>query len=116
MNAISQGVCALIGHNQAAPTTWALALFASSVGLLVMVGLLTPCACVIASLGYLVKGVVLFLQAAAGQHANAFAAFDLAAISITLVLLGPGAFSADARLFGPREIIIRRIRVHIRSN
>ena len=27
-------------------------------------------------------------------------------VGFALVLLGPGAFSADARLFGPREIII----------
>ena len=42
----------------------------------------------------------------ANDHISAFAAFNLAAISAALVLLGPGAFSLDARLFGRREIII----------
>jgi uncharacterized membrane protein YphA (DoxX/SURF4 family) len=34
------------------------------------------------------------------------AAFVGVAVAGALALLGPGAFSADARLFGPREIII----------
>ena len=42
----------------------------------------------------------------ANNHINALAAFNLAAMSAALVLLGPGAFSLDARLFGRREIII----------
>jgi hypothetical protein len=40
------------------------------------------------------------------MRANAYAGFDLAAISVALVLLGPGSFSLDACLFGRREIII----------
>jgi len=37
----------------------------------------------------------------------------LAVISAALVLLGPGAFSLDARLFGRREIIIPEGPVHL---
>jgi hypothetical protein len=40
------------------------------------------------------------------HHISTLGAFNLAAISAALVLLGPGAFSLDARLFGRREIII----------
>ena len=47
----------------------------------------------------------------ANNHISASAAFNLAAISAALVLLGPGAFSLDARLFGRREIIIPEGRV-----
>jgi hypothetical protein len=46
------------------------------------------------------------------NHISALAAFNLAAISAALVLLGPGAFSLDARLFGRREIIIPEGRIH----
>jgi uncharacterized membrane protein YphA (DoxX/SURF4 family) len=46
------------------------------------------------------------LMTGANHHISALAAFNLAAISAALVLLGPGAFSLDARLFGRREIII----------
>jgi hypothetical protein len=49
----------------------------------------------------------------ANNHINALAAFNLAAMSAALVLLGPGAFSLDARLFGRREIIIPEGRVHL---
>jgi len=49
----------------------------------------------------------------ANNHISALAAFNLAAISAALVLLGPGAFSLDARLFGRREIIIPKGRVRL---
>jgi hypothetical protein len=60
----------------------------------------------VATVGYLRTGVSSFLMTGANNHINALAAFNLAAMSAALVLLGPGAFSLDARLFGRREIII----------
>jgi putative oxidoreductase len=36
------------------------------------------------------------------------AALMTIAVSVAIALLGPGAFAIDARLFGPREIIISR--------
>ena len=36
------------------------------------------------------------------------AALMTIAVAMAICLLGPGAFSIDARLFGPREIIIPR--------
>jgi uncharacterized membrane protein YphA (DoxX/SURF4 family) len=60
----------------------------------------------VATIGYLGTGVSSFLMTGANNHISALAAFNLAAISAALVLLGPGAFSLDARLFGRREIII----------
>jgi uncharacterized membrane protein YphA (DoxX/SURF4 family) len=36
------------------------------------------------------------------------AALMTIAIAVAISLLGPGAFSIDARLFGPREIVISR--------
>jgi len=47
-----------------------------------------------------------FLMTGANNHPSTLAAFTLAAISAALILLGPGAFSLDGRLFGRREIII----------
>jgi hypothetical protein len=37
-------------------------------------------------------------------------------MSAAQVLLGPGAFSVDARLFGRREIVIPRADVHLDDN
>ena len=59
-----------------------------------------------ATVGCLMTGVSSFLMTEANNHIRALAVFNLAAISAALILLGPGAFSLDARLFGRREIII----------
>ena len=69
-------------------------------------GFLTPAASAAATVGYLMTGLSSFSVTEANNHISTLAAFNLAAISAALVLLGPGAFSVDARLFGRREIII----------
>ena len=38
------------------------------------------------------------------------AALMTIAVAVAISLLGPGAFSIDARLFGPREVVISRAR------
>jgi hypothetical protein len=58
-------------------------------------------------------GVSPSLMTEANNHVSPLAAFTLAAISAALVLLGPGAFSLDARLFGRRKIIIPEGRVRL---
>jgi uncharacterized membrane protein YphA (DoxX/SURF4 family) len=70
------------------------------------VGFVTPAASVAATVGYLMAGVSSFLMTGANNHIRTLTDFNLAAISAALALLGPGAFSLDARLFGRREIII----------
>jgi uncharacterized membrane protein YphA (DoxX/SURF4 family) len=59
-----------------------------------------------ATVGYLMAGASPFLMTEVNNHISTLAAFNMAAISAALILLGPGAFSLDARLFGRREIII----------
>jgi uncharacterized membrane protein YphA (DoxX/SURF4 family) len=79
----------------------------------IFVGFLTPAANAAATVGYLLTGVSSFWMAGANNRISMLAAFNLATISAALVLLGPGAFSLDARLFGRREIIIPEGRVHL---
>ena len=76
------------------------------VGSAIFVGFLTPVATAVVTVGCLRTGIASFFMTGATNNISAIAAFNLAAMSAALVLLGPGAFSVDARLFGRREIII----------
>jgi uncharacterized membrane protein YphA (DoxX/SURF4 family) len=114
VNAIICGIDALDGPNSHSISVWAVGSLAIAVGSAIFVGFFTPAANATATIGYLIMGVSSFLTTKANNHhISALAAFNLAAISAALVLLGPGAFSLDARLFGRREIIIPEGRVHL---
>jgi uncharacterized membrane protein YphA (DoxX/SURF4 family) len=106
VNAIIFGIDALAGSNTHAISIWAVGLLAIAVGSALFLGFLTPAASTAATVGYLMTGVSSSLMTEANNHISTLAAFNLAVISAALVLLGPGAFSVDARLFGRREIII----------
>jgi len=76
------------------------------VGLILLIGFLTPIAGTAATLGYIVSGISILLSADPNKHNSMLTDLNLTVMSLALVLLGPGAFSLDARLFGRREIII----------
>jgi uncharacterized membrane protein YphA (DoxX/SURF4 family) len=113
VNAIICGIDALDGPNSHSISVRAVGSLAIAIGSAIFVGFLTPAATAMAAVGYLMTGVSSFLMTEANNHISALAAFNLAAISAALVMLGPGAFSLDARLFGRREIIIPEGRVHL---
>jgi uncharacterized membrane protein YphA (DoxX/SURF4 family) len=68
------------------------------VGLLVMVGLWTPIAGILLT--------ILALVHAASHLANPWTCLLMAILGAALALLGPGAWSVDARLFGWKRIRI----------
>ena len=77
-------------------------------GVSLMLGCLTPLACVLVGLG----GAALRLAGVPDVLPLGDGLFLIFASSITaaVVLLGPGAFSLDARLFGRRKVIIPQAR------
>jgi uncharacterized membrane protein YphA (DoxX/SURF4 family) len=69
------------------------------VGILLLVGLWTPVA---GALQAIIEAWIFFSR---GDGANLH--LLLAALGVSLVMLGPGAWSVDARLFGRKRIDIR---------
>ena len=106
LNAITQGVFTQVAAGSSGPVSWAIGLLEIVVGVALLFGVLTPIAGVVAALVNLLTAIPLPLSYGANTHAGTFAAIDVLVMSTAIVLLGPGAYSVDARLFGRREIII----------
>lgn len=105
-----QGVLELTQSPDAAIGTWVAGSLAVAAGIALVAGFLTPIAAALVGLG----AMGLWISLIPAPHPNLFpskliVAF-LAVVAGVIVLLGPGAFSFDARLFGLREIIIPRSR------
>jgi len=106
--AITEAAVYLAAHSDAALMIWVVAILAIASGALLIVGFVTPIAgaaiglCILA-----VPFVHLNIVGVDPFEARRYALLVLAA-DVAIVLLGPGALSADARLFGRREIVIAR--------
>ena len=87
-------------HAQLASLSWTLFGVAAIV-LLLGVGVLTPVACA-------VGGLIQAYCMAHGAGAEVWQAVCTLMVFLALSLLGPGAFSIDARLFGRRLIVPSR--------
>jgi len=75
-------------------------------GALLLIGLLTKFACVLVGLSSV--GLLRLPSLSLNTFDTSQYLFFVVIISAALLLLGPGAFSLDSRLFGRREIIIPR--------
>jgi uncharacterized membrane protein YphA (DoxX/SURF4 family) len=85
---------------------WLVGLLAILSGALLLIGLLTRLACVLVGLSSV--GLLRAPSLSLITFDTGLSLFLVVIISAALLLLGPGAFSLDSRLFGRREIIIPR--------
>jgi uncharacterized membrane protein YphA (DoxX/SURF4 family) len=104
--AIQSGLMVASVHPTLSMTTVAAVSFGVA-GLTVIVGFLTPIASLLACLG----GAWVMMTYSLGEPKLLFdsrmAQFEFLVIALALAILGPGAISLDARLFGRREVTIR---------
>jgi uncharacterized membrane protein YphA (DoxX/SURF4 family) len=105
VTAAAQGGTYLANADEPTVTVWVVGLLAIASGALLLVGFVTPGAGAIAGVTIVFIAVSRFPVPAAALFLDRAAALWVAAVAAALVLLGPGALSLDARLFGRREIV-----------
>ncbi len=87
-----------------------LALLAIPVGGALLLGFLTPAAATLAALTSLGAAVAGMIARPTEIPGAGLAGVVLTIVAAALAMLGPGAFSLDARFFGRREIVVPRRR------
>jgi uncharacterized membrane protein YphA (DoxX/SURF4 family) len=95
-----------MGELDATHVAWLVGLGSLAAGSLLIVGLFTPIVGAVVGAGAVGIGVSLLPASARTVFDSRPATVFALAMLVTIIALGPGAFSVDARLFGRREIII----------
>lgn len=85
---------------------WVAGLLAVAAGLSLLAGLFTPIASALVGAAAARMWILTVPAPGPSRFPSSLAEAFVLAVSAAIVLLGPGAFSLDARLFGLREIII----------
>ena len=108
---VVRGVTCL-GESTDAPSVWAAAVSVSRIlsGGFLCAGLLTPVAATGAGIVAILTNFQVLADCNAGRFDSRIGSIFALAMLLALTLLGPGAYSIDARLYGRREIIIPRAR------
>jgi uncharacterized membrane protein YphA (DoxX/SURF4 family) len=103
---IAQGVAYFVDWHDLRLLTSTIGLVALACGTMLLVGYLTPFASVSAALISVADGLWWFQAPSSNLFDTKIAVSFVAIMAISIVCLGPGAYSIDARLFGRREIFI----------
>lgn len=109
ITAVVQGVRCLpvMSATASSPASqWILSIALVLSGAALVIGFLAPAAAVVIGVFFLLTSFGWLPEPANGLHYARFTEIRVAIAAISLALLGPGAFSADAYLFGRREIVI----------
>lgn len=106
LTAIIQGWFYLADGANQSVGLWAVGLLALASGISLLIGLLTPLAGGLTAIGAIGIGAAWLPRPTTNLLATLLPAIFMSTTSLALVLLGPGPYSLDARLFGRREIII----------
>jgi len=95
-----------LGGPEPTPGAWFVGLAALAAGILMLIGFLTPIVGTLVGVGAIGIGLSL-LPASVPTLFDSRTPIVLAVtMLLTIIVLGPGAVSVDARIFGRREIII----------
>ena len=85
-------------------------IFLTLTGVFVLIGFLTPIVSPLAALGC--AAILARTALPWGLLASNFVVFRLIAMLVAIALIGPGAFSVDAQIFGWKEIVIPSVTQH----
>ena len=106
VTAIVEGIASILPHGGAALVQWTIGFLLLASGIALGVGILTPIAAAAVTLANIaIVGSWISLAASPFSHDQLAVTF-LIIMAANICLLGPGAYSLDARMFGRREIII----------
>jgi uncharacterized membrane protein YphA (DoxX/SURF4 family) len=95
-----------LGEQNPTPGAWFVGLMALAGGAMLLVGFLTPIAATLVGLIALCIRLSLLPLCSQCLFDAKVPAIEAATMLIAILILGPGAFSIDSRIFGRREIII----------
>jgi len=88
-----------IGSTKLSALSWVVTALVLIIASCLLVGFMTPIAAMIIGLGAIALALSSLFQ-------TNQTLLDVIVLTIAIALLGPGAFSIDARMFGRREILI----------
>jgi uncharacterized membrane protein YphA (DoxX/SURF4 family) len=102
----AEGVAYALDWRHLGWLTGTVCVLAIASGISLLIGYLTPLSGVVAALTAIGSAFSWFPASNPNLFDTRFASALATVIAVSIVCLGPGAFSLDARLFGRREIII----------